>query len=151
MSGRDRLQPGQKIGTEQVRSVIASATVLYEGWELDNVAWLVEMESGRRAIVMTSHDGFYESTEDEVRKRIEITERSVQELRALVDLQPDRVADSEPITAAEVVREHDWLEKAAGSIKCDKIMAGTVPDPDGSLLRMTNAFIQELQDMKRKG
>jgi hypothetical protein len=78
------LQPGQKIGTEQVRRVIASATVLYEGWELDNVAWLVEMESGRRAIVMTSHGGFYESSEDEVRNRIEITERSVQELRALV-------------------------------------------------------------------
>jgi hypothetical protein len=48
-----------------------------------------------------------------------------------------------PVT--ETIRAGDI---AAGCITADKLVAGVIPDPDGSLLRMTNEFVRDLRALR---
>ena len=38
-----------------VKRVLHTATIMHEGWESDNRAWLVELEDGRNVVLTTNH------------------------------------------------------------------------------------------------
>lgn len=48
---------------------IYTFTVLYEGWEMDNEAWVVEDQAGNRWIETTSHGSKYVATVEEFRQK----------------------------------------------------------------------------------
>ena len=54
-------------------------TVLWEGWECDSVAWVVEKSDGSRRLVMTNHGSPYEADPQELRDRIAEYQRVIAE------------------------------------------------------------------------
>ena len=50
---------------------IMQFTVLHEGWEADNEAWIMERADGSRYLMMTSHERPYEADITELQKKID--------------------------------------------------------------------------------
>lgn len=68
--------------------------VLWEGWECDSTAWVMEREDGTRYLKMTSHGGAYEAKLDELNERISMYEVVLEQSRtALALLTPNVVAN----------------------------------------------------------
>lgn len=67
-----------------MKKLIQAATILREGWEMDNYAWLVEMEDGSRKAFTTNHGGLCELSREELNSAIEETERSLKSLQVLM-------------------------------------------------------------------
>lgn len=44
--------------------------VLHEGWEMDNNAWVVELENGERVFVTTGHGGTYVAERKEFEEKL---------------------------------------------------------------------------------
>lgn len=50
--------------------VVLEFPVLWEGWECDSTAWVMERLDGTRYLCMTNHGGKYEAKIDELHDRI---------------------------------------------------------------------------------
>lgn len=68
--------------------IIHIATILHEGWEMDNRGYIVEFSGGSRLGLTTSHGGIYEWTLDEAREKLEETEESAASIRKAMELFP---------------------------------------------------------------
>ncbi len=77
------MKAGDKTKFGVVKNVLFTATVLHNGWEMDNEAWLVEMEDGRKMLFDTSHGGICELAMAALLEKIEETENSAESLRQL--------------------------------------------------------------------
>jgi hypothetical protein len=61
-------------------------TVLHEGWELDNDAWVIELIDGSRVIVTTSHGGTYVAKSDEFAQKLEEYEKVIADTRKALEM-----------------------------------------------------------------
>lgn len=57
MSDEEILEDIEASGHGSTESVICRATILHEGWEMDNVGWVVRMANGTIQTFTTSHGG----------------------------------------------------------------------------------------------
>jgi hypothetical protein len=73
---------GQVDGRRIVRT-LAHATLLHEGWEMDNDAWAVVLDDGCIAVVLTSHGTPYIGDLPNFRELIAKTAASLDGLRRL--------------------------------------------------------------------
>lgn len=76
-------------GFGTVKRVIHQATILHDGWEMDNRAWIVEMESGEVVALTTSHGGLYRWTRAEAEEKLAETEGSAASIRKALELWPN--------------------------------------------------------------
>ena len=56
---------------------IYEAVVLHEGWEMDNLLWVVENDDGRRELRTTSHGSEYIMDTKEIMEKIAETKKSL--------------------------------------------------------------------------
>lgn len=68
------------------KRIVHTATILKEGWEMDNEGWVVELEDGSLAAYTTSHGGVYEWTLDEAVSSLEETEASAASIRRAIEI-----------------------------------------------------------------
>jgi hypothetical protein len=71
-------------GLGDPKRLIASATILHEGWEMDNEAWLYEMADGSLKAFTTSHGGVCEMSTEDLQQHLEEVESSAAEIRAML-------------------------------------------------------------------
>ena len=76
-------------GFGTVKKVLHTATILHNGWEMDNKAWIVEMESGEVVALTTSHGGLYRWTRDEAEKKLAETEKCAASVRTALAMWPN--------------------------------------------------------------
>lgn len=92
---RDRLMEQHVIdqiaerGHGTVRKVLHEATILREGWEMDNQGWIVEMADGTIKAFTTSHGGVYPWAREQAEAHLKETERSAESIRAALAVWPD--------------------------------------------------------------
>ena len=67
-----------------VQSVLSTATVMHVGWEMDNEAWAVEVDGGKRAIIGTSHGRAIVWDRKKAMAKLRETEKSAEGLRELL-------------------------------------------------------------------
>lgn len=68
---------------------IATATILREGWGMDNEAWVEEDKRGNRKFYTTSHGSKYEISKQELESTIKETKKSLEELEYIRSLMED--------------------------------------------------------------
>lgn len=81
-----RVDVGTKTERGAVAKVLHTAQVLYDGWETDNEAWVVEFEDGTRAVLTTSHGALYVADRAEFENKLRETEESAASIRTLLGL-----------------------------------------------------------------
>ena len=72
----------------QVKVVLHTATLLHNGWELDNSGWIVEMEDGSKKALTTDHGGVCPWTREEAEEKLAETEASAASIRRALELWP---------------------------------------------------------------
>ena len=65
--------------------IIKSFTVLYEGWELDNKAWVVNVK-GENKLVMTNHGRLYFAEAVELKEKIKEYKQIWKDTKEALDL-----------------------------------------------------------------
>lgn len=68
-------------GFGKIAKVLHRATILREGWEMDNAGWIVEMEDGSALALTTSHGGLCEWDRGDIEDCIRNTESSLVQLQ----------------------------------------------------------------------
>lgn len=68
LSEMQRYAEQKKFG--KIVKIIAKATVLHIGWEMDNECWLVEMSDGKLELFTTNHGGFYHMCDEDLQDAI---------------------------------------------------------------------------------
>lgn len=66
--------------------VILEFPVLWEGWECDSKAWVMERQDGTRYLKMTSHGGAYEAKTEQLHERIAEYENVLKQTSAALAL-----------------------------------------------------------------
>ena len=84
------MKKGEMTELGAVQSVLSTATVMHVGWEMDNEAWAVEVDGGKRAIIGTSHGRAIVWDRLRLKRKIKETERSAESLRALLRIIDDQ-------------------------------------------------------------
>ena len=54
-----KLEAGFEIKGKKIKKILHTFRVWWEGWECDDVGWIVEFEDGVKSIVVTSHGSHY--------------------------------------------------------------------------------------------
>ncbi len=67
-----------------VKRVLLTATIMHTGWELDNEAWLVELDDGRKVALTTNHGGVCEMDIDEISEKYQETLSSAESINKLM-------------------------------------------------------------------
>ena len=75
-------------GYGNVKTVLHTATLLHNGWEMDNHGWIVEFEDGQQAALTTNHGGVYPWTRQEAEEKLAETEASAASIRKALSLWP---------------------------------------------------------------
>ena len=76
--------------TNNTDKVLMEFPVLWEGWECDSTAWVMERPDGTRYLIMTNHGSAYEANTDELHERISMYEAVLEQSReALAMLTPN--------------------------------------------------------------
>ncbi len=65
---------------------IDDAVVLHKGWEMDNLAWVIENTDGTKELRTTSHGAEYTMGIDELDDKIAETQKSLDGLKRLKEL-----------------------------------------------------------------
>lgn len=78
----------EAIGFGKLKRILHTAPVLHAGWEMDNEAWIVEMEDGQVLALTTSHGSLCEWTKAEAEQALKDTESSAAALRRALDIWP---------------------------------------------------------------
>lgn len=68
--------------------VLLEFPVLWEGWECDSKAWIMERPDGTRYLKMTNHGGAYEAKAEELHERIAEYENVLKRSRDALALLP---------------------------------------------------------------
>ena len=82
------VEVGLAIDGRKIKSILKTFLVLYSGWELDDVAWIVEFEDGGRAeLVRTDHGGVYISDDGKTELALKIAEyeKAIKETQEALD------------------------------------------------------------------
>lgn len=102
------------------KSTLFHFKVLYEGWEMDNDAWVVELENGERALVATSHGSTYVARPAEFREKLSEYERAAVDTRHAMEMvgehRPIGIIEGELVEAGE-------LGEPARTRVCDRLEA----------------------------
>ena len=61
-------------------------TVLWEAWECDSKAWVMERQNGTRYLLMTNHGGSYEAKLESLHERITEYENVLKQTRDALKL-----------------------------------------------------------------
>ena len=64
--------------------VIKKATVMHNGWEMDNLAWVERDGSGELHLMTTSHGSNRTMTKEDLLSKIKETRESLSELNGLL-------------------------------------------------------------------
>lgn len=72
--------------SEETDKVLLKFSVLWEGWECDSTAWVMERQDGTRYLKMTNHGGEYEAKTDELHARMAEYERVLTETRKALEM-----------------------------------------------------------------
>jgi TPP-dependent 2-oxoacid decarboxylase len=75
-------------GYNTITKVLHTATILYNGWELDNYAWIVEWADGSIGALDTNHGGIYEWSKQEALEKLAETEASAESIRKALEMWP---------------------------------------------------------------
>ncbi len=75
-----RLQELQKWNPKIVK-VIKVFTIMHKGWELDNTAWIVQMQSGAEKVIFSSGGIKYFAKAKEVQEKVCEYEEGLADLR----------------------------------------------------------------------
>jgi hypothetical protein len=67
-------------GMYRIERRIFKAVVLHNGWEMDNLCWVVDV-GNKRVLRTTNHGGECEMTQEDLFEKIKETEESLDELR----------------------------------------------------------------------
>lgn len=70
------------------KAVLHTALILHEGWEMDNRAWIVEMDDGSVAAFSTSHTGLRDWDLEHAKKHLELAEKSAASIRKALEMWP---------------------------------------------------------------
>lgn len=81
-----KMKVGTKTEHGTVTRILHTATLLYEGWKMDNHAWVVELDSNRIAVFTTSSGRLYAADRREFEEKLRETEESVSSIRRLLEL-----------------------------------------------------------------
>ena len=76
---------GYKVKDKTVKSILAEATILHIGWEMDNTAWAVEFEDGTKGLLTTSHGGLYLAEKDEFEERMQEALSSIESIKRVLE------------------------------------------------------------------
>ena len=76
---------GFAIEGRTIKKILSQATILHNGWELDNAAWAVEFTDGTKAIIATLHGGFYIAKNKEFEEKLQETQKSVDEIVKILE------------------------------------------------------------------
>lgn len=82
----------QQIGDKHMRKsgetknkIIFVCTVLHDGWEMDNQAWVIELPDGDKQIMTTNHGGECVMSFREIKDKIDETQASLDGLLKLLE------------------------------------------------------------------
>ena len=84
-------------GFEAVNRIIHEASILHAGWEMDNEAWIVEMEGGEIVELTTSHGGICRWTRKEAEEKLAETEKSAESIRKALSMWPNATVRRPPL------------------------------------------------------
>lgn len=68
-------------GLGDIKSVLLNIPILHDGWEMDNEAWIVEMEDGSIKAITTSHGNPYHMDLEEAEEKLNETVNSAEFLK----------------------------------------------------------------------
>lgn len=80
------IRQAEERGLGKIVKILYTATILYEGWEMDNKAWIVEMSDGNKQAFTTSHGGVCRWVKEDVEGRLRETLSSVESIRAAIKI-----------------------------------------------------------------
>ena len=83
-------------GLGRVKRVIHTATILHNGWEMDNEGWIVELDDGNTAAMTTSHGSVYPWIREESEEKLAETERSSASIRQALAMWPSALDRAAP-------------------------------------------------------
>lgn len=66
--------------------IIFEFDVLWQGWEMDNTAWVMQREDGSRYLKMTSHGSDYEASVGELLSRVDEYQTALFNTKKAIDL-----------------------------------------------------------------
>ncbi len=99
-------------GYGKVKKVVHTATLLHNGWEMDNQGWIVEFEDGQRAALTTSHGGVYPWTKQEAEEKLAETEASAASIRKALEFWPADYAASDTLDLPSLSKSATTLHEA---------------------------------------
>ena len=83
-------QQAKERGFGDIVRIIYIATILYEGWEMDNKAWIVELSDGKKIALSTSHGSIVEWSKQEAETALMRDLKSAESIReAMQEMWPD--------------------------------------------------------------
>ena len=85
MNDSEKRQATQR-GYGEIKAVLHTETILHNGWEMDNTAWIVELADGSRAALTTEHDGVYPWTKKQAEDKLAEAEASAASIRRALEL-----------------------------------------------------------------
>lgn len=71
-----------------IKRILHTSILLYEGWEMDNRAWIVEFEDGRVQAFSTNHGAICNFSQAEMEDFIEHAQYSIISLKYALALLP---------------------------------------------------------------
>lgn len=75
-------------GLGNVKKTLFTATILHEGWEMDNQAWIVEMDDGSQAVFTTGHGRVCRWSRKDAEESLVEIEASAASIRRALELMP---------------------------------------------------------------
>jgi hypothetical protein len=66
--------------------MIKKAVVLHQGWEMDNLAWVIKGEDGELKLMTTSHGSVCSMSIEDLNETIKETKDSLDQLNNLLDV-----------------------------------------------------------------
>lgn len=109
-----------------VTRILHTATLLHAGWEMDNHAWVVELDSNRIAVFTTSHGSLYEADRREFEEKLRETEESVSSIRQLLEL-TDKLTSWAAAPGGMIMQTVGTCGECNGPVQVPEFWGGKAP------------------------
>lgn len=82
-----KIQSGMEIDGKKIAFILKQFKLLYSGWELDDLGWIVEFTDASRAIILTNHGSPYVARKsvllDKIKEYEEVIEQTHKALESV--------------------------------------------------------------------
>ena len=80
------IRQAEERGLGKITRVLCEATILYQGWEMDNKVWIIEMSDGSKCAFGTSHGGICLWTLEDAKTKLRELFESAESIRKAIKI-----------------------------------------------------------------